>query len=225
MEEIISKKRCTKCGLVKPLEEFVKDVRNKDGRGSRCKDCEAERQRLYFKKNPGLSREHSRKRREAHPECDREWRKAHPEKRREAAHKWRAANPEYAHMWYEAHSEQTRERARKWTAEHPEQRRKSARKWDAEHPEQARERSRKKRARKREVEGDHFTEKEWRDLLFETGYKCLCCGETEMLLQRDHVIPLGPPCSDEITNIQPLCGHCNNSKHTRETDYREKFTI
>ena len=32
-------KVCKQCGQEKPLEEFVKNSRTKDGRGSHCKEC------------------------------------------------------------------------------------------------------------------------------------------------------------------------------------------
>ena len=32
-------KVCTRCGKIKPLEDFVKDNRRKDGRGSICYEC------------------------------------------------------------------------------------------------------------------------------------------------------------------------------------------
>ena len=34
-----SEKACTKCGVVKPLDEFYTDARASDGRGSHCKEC------------------------------------------------------------------------------------------------------------------------------------------------------------------------------------------
>jgi len=43
---IMIKKVCTKCGEEKPLSEFCKDKRHKDGYGSHCKIC---RKILYFK--------------------------------------------------------------------------------------------------------------------------------------------------------------------------------
>src|SRR5690606_31218472 len=32
-------RKCTECGQIKPLEDFAKDKRNRDGRDSRCKAC------------------------------------------------------------------------------------------------------------------------------------------------------------------------------------------
>lgn len=38
-------KRCTQCGEVKPLEQYARNVRKRDGRRSECKACQAEAQR------------------------------------------------------------------------------------------------------------------------------------------------------------------------------------
>jgi len=137
--------------------------------------------------------------------------------------KWRADNKEivkeYNKKWRAEHTGYQRE----YDANNPERRRKMHKKYRIFHPrnpDKDRERSRKRHSRYLGVEGGHFTEKEWRNLLDKTGHRCLCCGVTDRPLQRDHVVPLGPPHSDEISNIQPLCPFCNNSKGIKTTDYR-----
>lgn len=88
------------------------------------------------------------------------------------------------------------------------------------HPEVRRENYRKYRANRKAVEEfGHFTEKEWNELLDRLGHKCLCCGKTDIILTRDHVIPLKPG-TDTIDNIQPLCARCNSSKGRKTIDYR-----
>jgi 5-methylcytosine-specific restriction endonuclease McrA len=52
------------------------------------------------------------------------------------------------------------------------------------------------------------------------GYACLCCGVTGQRLEADHVVPLTKGGSDDISNIQPLCGVCNRRKFTAVIDYR-----
>lgn len=44
-------KICTKCGLEKPLEEFVKRSRNKDGHTSECLECHRKICNTYTEKN------------------------------------------------------------------------------------------------------------------------------------------------------------------------------
>ena len=40
-------KRCSKCGKVKPLEEFRRDRSKKLGRYFRCRECERQSERIY----------------------------------------------------------------------------------------------------------------------------------------------------------------------------------
>ena len=44
-------KRCSKCGEVKPLEEFRRDRSRKLGRHSRCRECERQYRRIYHPKS------------------------------------------------------------------------------------------------------------------------------------------------------------------------------
>ena len=51
-------KRCSKCGEVKPLEEFRRDRSKKQGRRSRCRECERQSERIYQPKSTAHSREY-----------------------------------------------------------------------------------------------------------------------------------------------------------------------
>lgn len=44
-------KTCTKCKTEKSLEEFPNEPRNKDGKGSHCKQCQSEKSKLWQKNN------------------------------------------------------------------------------------------------------------------------------------------------------------------------------
>ena len=65
-----------------------------------------------------------------------------------------------------------------------------------------------------------FTAQEWQDLCARHDYRCLACGESNVKLTVDHVVPLSKGGMNTIENLQPLCGSCNSSKHTKEIDYR-----
>lgn len=76
------------------------------------------------------------------------------------------------------------------------------------------------RARRLGLKAGSFTEEEWLKMLEYYGYKCLCCGCDDCLLEADHVVSLvngGQHCA---ANIQPLCRSCNASKGSKNTDYR-----
>ena len=78
---------------------------------------------------------------------------------------------------------------------------------------------RKRRAAKHASPGG-FTAEEFKALCETYGNKWLACGDTEALLEADHVVPLTRGGSNDIGNIQPLCGTCNRKKYVRVIDYR-----
>lgn len=77
------------------------------------------------------------------------------------------------------------------------------------------------RALKNGLPGSH-TVKEWRDLCAKFKNRCVCCG-SHSKLTRDHIIPISDPRStNDLKNLQPLCGACNASKcNHHATDYRK----
>jgi len=51
-------KRCSKCGEVKPLEEFHRDRSKKQGRRSRCRECERQYERAYYPRSTAHRQEY-----------------------------------------------------------------------------------------------------------------------------------------------------------------------
>lgn len=97
-------KRCSKCGEVKPLDEFHRNKRNKrDGRQSRCRDCQREYNRQWYAANREAKREYGRQwhadNRDARREYLRQWHADNREAQREYARQWRADNRDYSSQW------------------------------------------------------------------------------------------------------------------------------
>jgi len=59
-------KKCSKCGEIKPLSEFARCAKSRDGLKSECKTCQAERRRRYYAEHAEEERErkHARRARE-----------------------------------------------------------------------------------------------------------------------------------------------------------------
>ena len=55
-------KTCTKCNILKPIDEFAESNRYTDGHRSRCKSCEQESSAESRKKNPDPHRQSNRRR-------------------------------------------------------------------------------------------------------------------------------------------------------------------
>jgi 5-methylcytosine-specific restriction endonuclease McrA len=98
------------------------------------------------------------------------------------------------------------------------------REWRKNNPNKVKAMRHRRRAKHR-TSGESFTAVEWEMLKEYYNYTCLCCGrrEPEIKLTPDHVIPLGPPGTGEIWNVQPLCLSCNSRKGAKTIDYRPVY--
>ena len=75
-----TKKTCTKCGELKPQDEFIKDKSCKSGRGSLCRKCSMLQRREYRSKNPSADAQYRANNRERVRSSQARWRKANKEK-------------------------------------------------------------------------------------------------------------------------------------------------
>lgn len=68
--------------------------------------------------------------------------------------------------------------------------------------------------------GQHFTFREWEELLRKYDGHCAYCGSVERI-EADHRTPLCRGGSNLIANIVPACRHCNRRKHRKtEEEFR-----
>ncbi|NLY47386.1 MAG: HNH endonuclease [Tissierella sp.] len=75
--------------------------------------------------------------------------------------------------------------------------------------------------------GGSYTKREWLELKEYYGNRCLRCGRTEeeTTLTVDHVIPISLGGRNDISNLQPLCPHCNSHKGSKYIDYRNRVHL
>ena len=94
----ITSKKCTRCGLVKPLDEFQRRAEMKDGRRSACRQCSNAQLREQRSADPESHRDairrHRERNREAVRERDRQYRRARAEQHRASVRESVARNPE-----------------------------------------------------------------------------------------------------------------------------------
>jgi len=87
-------KRCTKCGVPKPLEDFAKNSRTKDGRKPACKACHRAAWHQDGERNRARKKAHYEANRETINVSRRAERAADPEAARESARAYYTANGE-----------------------------------------------------------------------------------------------------------------------------------
>jgi 5-methylcytosine-specific restriction endonuclease McrA len=112
----------------------------------------------------------------------------------------------YNKQWREGNREKARAATREWRKNNPEKAAEAVTLWHL---------------RRTENGGSH-TKEEWIALKSAFYFCCLSCGrrEPDVMLCRDHVIPVSKGGSNTIDNIQPLCKSCNSSKGAKSIDFR-----
>ena len=125
---------------------------------------------------------------------------------------WSAENEEKVAAsklaYYEREREEVIARSKKWAESNPDK------------VKSAKANNRRKRRAARHTSPGSFTAEEFEALCEGYGNRCLACGDTGVALEADHVVPLTRGGSNDIGNIQPLCGSCNRKKFVSVIDYR-----
>jgi 5-methylcytosine-specific restriction endonuclease McrA len=243
----IPHKCCSKCGADKPLAEFHKSAKRPDGYRSVCKACRKHESAGYYWCDPELQRAKMLERRKRNPDYMKRYSRDparcakcgelktvndfHANKNRryglnsyckDCQGQYRANNIEGSKAYHKEHYKRNRNqyaiKARLWGIANRARRREIGKKWRKSNRLYGRVKHHEYRSRKI-GNGGAFTANEWIDLCRECGNRCLACG-SEVKLTADHIIPVSKGGSNDITNIQPLCGPCNSSKGNKTIDYR-----
>ena len=150
-------------------------------------------------------------------EARRKYQEVHREQIAQYKKIWTANNKESVdaskRSYYELKREEVLARSKEWAENNPERVR------------QAKTNYLRKRRAARHASSGNFSVEEFKELCESYGNKCLACGDAEAVLEADHVVPLTKGGSDNISNIQPLCGSCNREKFVNIIDYRLNTNI
>jgi 5-methylcytosine-specific restriction endonuclease McrA len=128
---------------------------------------------------------------------------------------WRGAHPEYFGRYRSEHLAEFSAYGHRYRDRNPEYQRR----WVQANPAKAKLRKVHDNNRRKGAEG-RFSANEWDALCAKYGYRCLCCGRSDLPLTVDHICPVSKGGSNWVANLQPLCGPCNFKKHDKVIDYR-----
>jgi hypothetical protein len=214
----IPTKTCRSCQEIKPLSDFHRNAKFRDGYQYSCKKCACAKTQAYYRENAEKQRENAKDRRSKNNVVIREKARRHYQENREMLKERRKG-------YYLQNRDAVIEKSKQYYYSHYEQRRATIKvssvRWKRANPDAIRVLDSRRRARKIGNGGSH-TVKQWLALKAQYDHRCLCCGKQEpnVVLTEDHVVPIAKGGTDNIDNIQPLCLSCNCSKQAKHTDYR-----
>lgn len=243
-DEMPVEKRCIRCDEVKPIEEFHKHKKQKDGHHYYCKKCIAARQTTTTERKREYNRAYHKAHAEERREYNRTYQAANVEKIRELKRAYREANAdairEYNRAYHEANRDKIAERIRTQRAANPEKQRERMKAWRDANPDKIREYSRlyyssemnktrytanpdlyavgthRRRAKRYGATGS-FTIQQLRAMRKAQDGICIYCQiqHSPYHLTIDHIIPMSRGGSNDISNISLACRTCNFSKNDK----------
>jgi len=193
-------KRCSKCGEVKPLTEFYRDARAKDGRRPHCKACITAR--CQANKEARAAYDHARY------EANREEILAQARVYREDHKDERAA---YGRAYRDANKEKIAARCRVYRETH----KKEAAAWSRVYAKTPRGRAVRLAAdmRRRQLPNvSDLSAAMIQEVTDASGGICPYCGESFEDGHVDHVIPVSRGGGNDRANLRYVCTACNLSK-------------
>jgi hypothetical protein len=172
----MSEKTCTKCGQSKPLSEYYRDAKARDGHQFHCKQCDGASRRAYYQANKVKILEHNEKYAKENRDIilayGKQYHAGHREENRQRCHEYYLANKErmnaQSSAYQQAHKEERSLYQKQYQVENKERLAMRAKERVTAYDEHVKERM---NARSRQL----YRELKNRILLF-LGGKCYCCG-------------------------------------------------
>lgn len=205
----VDEKICTKCRMAYQVSEFPKDRTRADQLNPHCKTCKASETRKLNDQNKARAAI-SLPANAYCPICKTTKAETFFSRNKKNKNGLASCCKDCASRDRQKRYADNREGAIAYTAQ-----------WQRDNQEKVKAKWHKRRAIKKAA-GGSFTDKEWKTVLarYAPDGRCPCCGQ-KRTLHADHVVPLSRGGSNDISNIQPLCGSCNSKKGTKIIDYRE----
>lgn len=198
-------KVCSKCGEVKPICEFSKCAKHRDGLHYWCKPCCNSYHRAWYSRNTDHVRAESEK-----------WRQLNPERNKEIKAEWYAGNRERMQekslIYYREHREEIRVKSRVWYEQNKEKALAACRVWRKNNPESRKASEARRRTNKISNTSVHYTADDLKRLFEAQTGCCYCDADLSLSYHVDHVIPLSRGGGNGADNICLACPECNMSK-------------
>ena len=223
-------KTCSKCGKVKPSDQFGIRSKTAGTLRSACKDCTAVARRVYYAANKDRERASSRAWEEKNAAERSAYRKAYSrtqaakDSRQRSYRKNLEANRAKKRQWHVTNAARSLANKRRWNAENAEriaakrrvkylataeERRRAAREYARANRERRAYNQRRREARKRG--NQHAVDPFFADYLAILKQDpCSYCGRETTT--GDHIVPLASGGDHHWSNLTAACGPCNSSK-------------
>ena len=121
----------------------------------------------------------------------------------------------YYRQYRDKHKEKIAEYQRRYRAKHPDKVHEQVRLWQITNPDKVAQYNQRYRAHKANADINDFTAADWQVVLTYHDNRCAYCGQDNLSLTQDHVIPLSRGGNHTISNIVPACQVCNSRKGAR----------
>ena len=204
-DEVMGTKICYTCKRELTIDNFCKNLHNKDGLNTYCRECVKEVSRKYRETTLIDKTEYNKKYRLEHkPEIlayEKRYRETHVLEIKMRGKRHREKYPEYSIKYREEHKEYIA----KWHKEN----------YKNNHGlEYHTMMGQRRRSRMKEL-GHTLTIKQWKQIKIDFNNKCAYCNR-ELPLNQEHFISVVNYGEYTVNNIIPSCKSCNSSKGIKD---------